>query len=436
MLRLIKILVLQLAVVIFMEGELCFALEPCEALAPIEKVKWSPNYGSVIELKDGRLLWTWGSGGTKDPLLYGNHSTDGGKTWSDPVPLVHDNGEPVHGRFNTSLVRMKSGKLGQAFQTTGHLFFQVSSNEGKSWSPAVMVHPEGQHVAFTNDRAIVLESGRIVLPVYTILNGPTLPERKSHVQRFGATFDVTTGAMAYCYAIFSDDEGKTWAQSENVVFVALEKGARGIYSSEEPSIVELSDGKLLMHIRTSLGRTYRSISTDHGLTWGETSPTPLVGPPAPCGLYRIPKSNDVLAIWTQVSSYELMQGLYRHRLTCAVSSDGGQTWQHFRNLESLDDTAQVAESEPAVVLFGKGSQPLDRVRYHRAPGFLRASYPSCMFVDGTAVITYGLSTLGDKETISRTYGMNYDEVVRKLGFGPTARGNKVRVLPIEWFYGK
>jgi hypothetical protein len=52
------------------------------------------------------------------------------------------------------------------------------------------------------------------------------------------------------------------------------------------------------------------------------------------------------------------------------------------------------------------------------------------------VITYGVSTPGEKEVITRTYGMDYDEFVKKLGLGPEARANKVRVLPIGWFYGK
>ena len=88
------------------------------------------------------------------------------------------------------------------------------------------------------------------------------------------------------------------------------------------------------------------------------------------------------------------------------------------------------------MLFGQVGQPIDRKRYFRAPGPLRASQPTCTFVDGKAVITYGVSTPGEKEVITRTYGMDYDEFVKKLGLGPEARANKVRIIPLQWFYEK
>ena len=85
-------------------------------------------------------------------------------------------------------------------------------------------------------------------------------------------------------------------------------------------------------------------------------------------------------------------------------------------------------------------QPLDRERYHRAPGPLRWSYPTCAFLEDRAVITYGRSVLGDPGVISRTYGMDFAGLVERLGFeivegkAKTRGDNKVRVLPIEWFY--
>ncbi|MBI2498073.1 MAG: exo-alpha-sialidase [Opitutae bacterium] len=408
--------------------------EPSDLVVPAAKVGLSPSYGSVLALNDGRLLWAWGPGGRGGGTVYGTVSSDTAKTWSDPVPLMLDDGRPMHGQFTTSLVRLASGAIGLAMQTaSGELSFFLSRNEGKTWSPGVRVHAENDKVAFTNDRALVLASGRIILPVYTALAGPKLPVRKPKVTRFGAQFDTVSSGMGYSYVIYSDDEGKTWKRSDNGVFVSLEKGTGGNFSAEEPAVAELGDGRLVMFVRTSLGRFYRSYSEDKGVTWLEAQPTPLLGPPAPCCLVRRPGTGDLLAIWTQVSAFEVMQGLYRHRLTCAVSHDGGVTWTNHRNFESLDDTTRIEDEIPQATLFGTARQPVDRKRYFRAPGPLRASYATCTFVGGKAIVTYGLSTLGDKETITGTYGMDYDEVVRQLGLGPEVRANKVRVIPIEWF---
>ncbi|MFB3902394.1 MAG: sialidase family protein [Acidobacteriota bacterium] len=419
-------------------GDLVAAGQPegLDILVPSTKVGLSPSYGSIIELEDGRLLWAWSKPEGGEPLrvVQANVSTDGGRSWSDPAPMKLGNGQPLRGGA-VSLVRLKSGSIGMAVAGTEELFFHVSRDEAGSWSAAVRVHPATSPVAFTNDRALVLETGRIVLPVYTVLEGPRLPVRKPEIKRYGAGFDGGwMHWMMYAYTLYSDDEGKTWQRSDNDVFITLDYGAGGIYSAQEPAVAELADGRLVMLFRTSLGHVYRSYSKDQGKTWLEAEPTALIGPPAAVSLRRIPGTNDLLAVWNQLSRFEVMQGLYRHRLSCAISSDGGLTWRNFKNLESLDDTVRVGDDPPGPVLYGPGRQPLDRKRYYRAPGPLRASYPTCLFVKGTAIVTYGLSTLGDKEIITATYGLSYDEVVRRLGLGPEVRANKVRAIPVEWFY--
>jgi hypothetical protein len=410
------------------------AAEPTNTVVLTSQVGLSPSYGSVIALKDGSLLWTWGRGGKAAGPIFGTRSRDGGRTWSDPAPLPLEDGRPLHGLFTTSLVRLRSGALGQALiAAPREVRFFRSRDEGRTWSAGVKVHADNERVAFTNDRALVLSTGRIVLPVYSSLEGPRLPVRKPRVAQFGAEFETVAAGLAYSFTLYSDDEGATWRRSDNEVFVALDQGYGGLFAAEEPAVAELTDGRLVMFVRTSLGRFYRSYSEDRGATWLAAEPTQLLGPPAPCSLTVLPGTGELLAIWTQVSAFEVMEGLYRHRLSCAVSGDGGVTWRNFQNLESLDDTNRIADEVPRATLFGPGRQPVDRQRYVRAPGPLRASYPTCTIVDGRALVTYGLSTLGDRETITRTYGLDYDEVVRKLGFGPEARANKVRSIPLEWF---
>jgi cell wall-associated NlpC family hydrolase len=159
----------------------------------------------------------------------------------------------------------------------------------------------------------------------------------------------------------------------------------------------------MMFLRTSLSRVFSSLSADGGNTWLEPEPTSLVSPPAPTSLGRIPSTGDLLVIWQQVSNYEGMIGLYRHRITAAISKDEGKTWQNHRNLESLDDTA-VIEGPVEPSLNGVYRQPLDRKRYHRAPAPLRCSYPTLTSLGDTAVITYGLSSLGEESTLEVLLG--------------------------------
>ena len=110
--------------------------------------------------------------------------------------------------------------------------------------------------------------------------------------------------------------------------------------------------------------------------------------------------------------------LIRHRLSCAISKDDGKTWEHFKNLESLDDVTKI--EPPEIKLYSEMyqkyvgyRQPDDLKRYHKAPGPLRIGYPTLCFLNDKAVITYG-------------YGCKDDTV------GYVAC--KIKVLPIEWFY--
>ena len=80
-----------------------------EAILGLDKMR-TPGYGSVIELKDGRLMWVWSYADERP--LQANYSSDCGRTWSDPTPLKHENGEGVSGHCLLNLVRLPSGALG------------------------------------------------------------------------------------------------------------------------------------------------------------------------------------------------------------------------------------------------------------------------------------------------------------------------------------
>ena len=105
--------------------------------------------------------------------------------------------------------------------------------------------------------------------------------------------------------------------------LTLDTSAGGHYSCEEPSIAEVSPGNLLLFHRTPVGRLFQSWSSDNGTTWSLPEPTALASSRAPAALMRIPGTDDLLTIWNQASADEIERGLQRHRLTSAISKDGG-----------------------------------------------------------------------------------------------------------------
>ena len=284
------------------------------------------------------------------------------------------------------------------------LFFYRSEDEGQTWSVRRQINQEGQVARIINGSTIVTSTGRIIGPTYTYLD--VEDPWSGHPNRPGRP----TGM--YCW--LSDDEGETWQNSEEIAIYHQGKP----YWFDEGKVVELKNGCLLMMTGTPMGRLFKSYSSDDGETWSSPEPTPLANAAAPCALSRMP-NGDLLCIWNQNSLEEDKQGLRRHRLTCAVSSDEGNTWKHFRNLESLDDVVHIpdrpilwdAEELLSYDHYMPYRQPTDLEKYPHAPGVLRCAYASVTFVGDRAVIEY-----------------DYGHGLLPGGF------INVRSLPISWFY--
>lgn len=332
-------------------------------------------------------------------------SQDAGRTWSEPWKILDRQGELIQG-FHQTVVRMKSGKLGLVYNDTkgmlendkklfpggipgrdleSGMMFRESSDEGRTWSDPVVVHPF--HAMCCAGHAIVLESGRILAPAYT------------WISHHDTVASEATDNFCYSWVVMSDDEGKTWRCSYSQIFI--NRGHIN-HSAGEPTVVELTDGRLLMDVRTVLGRRYFCHSENQGMTWSKTRATDVGSGSTPTMIRRMP-TGELLMVWTQVSWIESIRGYHRHRLSCAISKDEGRTWEKFKNLESLDNETAIKpppadrfdsiEAPPEAYSY---HQPSDTDRYHRAPGVLRICYPDVLFVGDEAVIVYdyGFGTLG------------------------------------------
>ena len=121
------------------------------------------------------------------------------------------------------------------------------------------IRDEGYFV-LNNDRAVQLRTGRILLPValHRAVNG-----------QFGSR------GIAMTY--FSDDSGKSWRKSRT----RLECPTPSRAGLQEPGVVELKDGRVMMFIRTQMGSQYLSWSSDGGDTWSDPKPSNIASPLSP-----------------------------------------------------------------------------------------------------------------------------------------------------------
>lgn len=156
----------------------------------------------------------------------------------------------------------------------------------------------------------------------------------------------------------SDDDGETW--NVNILENSapkyeggeFDKGVRWQNYSCEPTICELSNGDLLMHIRTAQNYHYMHISTDHGTTWSEyPQPTIFNGTNTMPVLYKL-SDGRILFFWCNtellpeidqknyylpLNQYELTgisEDVFTNRDAnhLAISEDDGKTWTGFREV--------------------------------------------------------------------------------------------------------
>lgn len=274
--------------------------------------------GDFIQLKDGRILfiYTHFTGGTGDhasAYLAGRFSEDGGLTWTveDAIILLNEGGMNI---MSVSLMRLASGEVALFYLRKNSNsdcipFMRISTDEAASWSePVRCMDAEGYHVV-NNDRFVQLENGRIIYPA------AHHPVVQSKMQAAG---------QIMCY--YSDDRGKTWIRSQEVA--NLEN-----IVLQEPGIITLKNGTMMLFCRTDAGVQYFSFSEDQGETWSPIEAGNIKSPLSPASIERIPSTGDLLLVWNNNYKPE-GDGRKRTPFNLAISSDEGKTWKNMKTIES------------------------------------------------------------------------------------------------------
>ena len=298
--------------------------------------------GSMVELKNGSVLfahanpehWT----NNKQSGIVARISRDRGRSWGEPFLLQKNVARLA--TLQPSLLRLKSGEILFGYDVMnryegpdirlydGKYYVRRSQDEGKTWSDPVCATPHPSYHTVNPDQVIQLSSGRIIVPA----------------ERTHSIGGGEAGHMAaMCY--WSDD-GFTWVPCKNPVDVGT--------TTEEPSIAELNDGRLIMVFRNRSGYVGRAYSSDQGDTWTDVGYLDLPSPLAPQTIKRIPKTGDLLLFWlnnpaapglakretqpiVQIGEIKRPRGAVRAPLSAAISRDGGKTWGHVHDLTSDPD---------------------------------------------------------------------------------------------------
>lgn len=293
-------------------------------LLPPAKGNPRNSEGDFVQLKDGRVLFvythfTGGGGDHSRAHLAGRFSSDGGRTWTpSDVAVV-----PNEGKMNimsVSLLRLRSGAIALFYLRKNSLYdcrplMRISTDEAKTWSEPTEVIGEKEmgYYVLNNDRVVQLKSGRLVAPV----SRHSVPGQK-----------WSGRGVILCF--LSDDNGKTWRRSRSEL---TGKTAKRHVTLQEPGVVELKDGRLLMWMRTTAGSQYKSTSTDGGDTWSPAEPSNIIAPCSPASIERIPKTGHLLLVWNDHTKISPALRGKRTPFNVAISRDEGKTWERMKTLE-------------------------------------------------------------------------------------------------------
>ena len=322
-----------------------------ETLLVIEPTREYPRHseGDVVELKDGRLglIYTRFTGGGADNAaadLVMQMADPAGRTWGEPRMLV-PRGD-AQNVMSVSTVQLESGEWLLFYLRRGagwndcQLLVRRTSNEFESLSdPIRATVTNGYHVV-NNDRVIRLSTGRLIFPAAL------------HPCPDGT--HKTWSPRAACFAYMSDDEGRTWRRQsgpgveDRRATIPPRDGVATLSASapasttpvtfQEPGIVELSDGRLMMWIRTNERTQYQCFSSDGGEHWTRAEPGPLISARlSPASIQRIPWSGDLVAVWNDHAALKGGPTNRRTPLCVAFSKNDGRDWSPSRPIETLAD---------------------------------------------------------------------------------------------------
>jgi hypothetical protein len=134
----------------------------------------------------------------------------------------------------------------------------------------------------------------------------------------------------------SDDRGRTWQESKSKLIAPCYTGFNGSNEGAcEPSIEQLSDGRIWMLMRTQAGFLYESYSDDAGTTWRKASASRFNTSTGPPHIMRH-KNGWLVLCWNncELPPRHQGEGVYggRDALHIAVSDDDGETWRGFREI--------------------------------------------------------------------------------------------------------
>ncbi len=241
-------------------------------------------------------------------------STDGGKTFEDPIPLAR--GTETHPTVNNPvLMQDRKGRIHLLYCEDyavmgGRVLHRISEDDGLTWSDCrditASTAPTMRNAyAHGPGHGIRTRNGEMVVPFWRI------PKRYDSPVRSHGPSEIGT--------LWSADDGETW----NIG--AVLRSQDGLMTPNETEIAELEDGRVYLNTRLGAGLTYRgrAWSQDGHSFWERFEPDYALHDPQCFGATvscRMPDGR----FWLFFANCESKAG--RKNVVLKGSLNSGETW--------------------------------------------------------------------------------------------------------------
>jgi len=316
---------------------------------------------AVIRTAKGTLL-AFCEGRKNTPRDWGDidllvkRSADGGRTWSKAITVADfgadtiGNPAPVVDRRTGAIWLLLTRNSGDVPEKqilpglsgpTRTVWVTHSKDDGRTWATPVDItasvkEPDWSWYATGPVSGIQLRTGRLVIPCDH--NRGDTTRRYSHV-------------------IYSDDGGKTW-----------KLGGSAGPDCNESTVVELSDGSLMLNMRSYSGKNRRAvaISRDGGLTWSEPVwDDALIEPVCQASLIGFGKGKRRVLLFSNPADTK------RVNMTVRLSRDEGKTWSSSKTVHagpSAYSNLVELKGNTAGLLYERGdADRYERITFARFP---------------------------------------------------------------------
>ena len=397
-----------------------------------------PKGNYYAQLEDGRIL-------SVDDGAF-RTSEDGGLTWSEPSERRDSDGGPV-GQTAMSLLSLSGNKVGLLTNPRppgdGHVLFWRSEDGGETWSAPVRATPPGTSTyVVSTDVVMRTSSGRIIVPCYVALGKerdaadrlPTTWGKLINGQWAPVSGHYSDPRFTAVYVAYSDDEGRTWRRNEDgellivldwsAIIHLRQRGERG-RGRAGPAPDDAAHGS--RDVSTRRGRS------DDGTTWsrpGAYQP----GSEHDSGLRRVAAAPGPSARASGTSTARRRSSVGTPARACPPQSAATGAASGSSSRTSSRGTRKREWSRVPSDPFARPSTTSSRACRRRSvrrstssrltaddsPWDWRITYPRVNVMGDRVFVQYGYSRYSEHETRA-------EHLVEK--------GQRLKILPITWFYG-